>query len=379
VRAHLKKIIKKWFAVSRLAYNAALDELKANPATKKFTLRNSIKEKLNETIKEHSVPMTVVEYAVFEARLAFKQSQDAVYRTERQLSAAISIDGRNIREGLIYGKNLKQQLVKMISDKGISKRAHGILVNEALEQCRVCVDIISDKVCKIIHKKQSDKFYLSVPVEIDKQQNLSDEIVAVDPGVSPFATVYSSKYHGYIGEDWYKKASKLLKTGDKLLTDAKTEKRYFRRCKLKKAAARVRKKVTNIVKDMHWKTANFLARNHKIILMPEMQISKMVSRANLPANVSRAIMCSSQFLFRQRLIQKANENNSAVILCKEYYTSKTCTMCGNIKEDLGSNKTYNCLNCNVSTHRDYNGARNIMLKHLSMSDGSFTSNGNAVE
>jgi transposase len=338
-----------------------------------------MKMKMKALIEQFSVPITTIEYSAFEARKAFDQSKDAAYRTEHQLSASISIDGRNIKDGYIHKNNTKRELAKLIPAEGMTRAQHREKVRERFEHMRVCGSITSRRVCEIIHKKQSGKFYLSVPIDLETGENPHDDVVAVDPGVSPFATVYNSKYHAFIGEDWYKKASKLLKTSDKILAEANTEKKFYRRSRLKKAAARVREKVTNIVKDMHWKTANFLVRNHKVVLMPEMKVSKMVSRADLPANVSRAIMCSSQFLFRQRLIQKAKENNSIIILCKEYYTSKTCTLCGNIKEDLGTNKVYNCAKCGNSIHRDLNGARNIMLKHLTMSDGSFTSSSNVVE
>ena len=47
------------------------------------------------------------------------------------------------------------------------------------------------------------------------------------------------------------------------------------------------------------------------------------------------------------------------------YTSKTCTSCGNKKEDLGGNKIYSCVKCNLTTDRDYNGCRNIFLSCIS--------------
>ena len=54
------------------------------------------------------------------------------------------------------------------------------------------------------------------------------------------------------------------------------------------------------------------------------------------------------------------ENNNEDIR-NIYFTSKTCTVCGNKKEDLGGNKVYSCEKCNLTTKRDYNGCRNIFL------------------
>ena len=93
-----------------------------------------------------------------------------------------------------------------------------------------------------------------------------------------------------------------------------------------------------------------------------MQTKQMVS--TLPSNVARAVMMSSQYKFRMKLINKAKIFGTTIILCKENYTSKTCTNCGNIKHDLGASKIYKCSKCSIILDRDYNGARNIMLRNL---------------
>ena len=61
---------------------------------------------------------------------------------------------------------------------------------------------------------------------------------------------------------------------------------------------------------------------------------------------------------------KCKEYKRKLILVNESFTSKTCTKCGNLKNDLGSSKVYNCKNCGISIDRDHNGARNILLKTI---------------
>ena len=48
----------------------------------------------------------------------------------------------------------------------------------------------------------------------------------------------------------------------------------------------------------------------------------------------------------------------------EWMTSKMCSICGNVKEDLGSAETYECDKCGKHMERDVNGARNIHIKGI---------------
>jgi transposase len=55
----------------------------------------------------------------------------------------------------------------------------------------------------------------------------------------------------------------------------------------------------------------------------------------------------------------ATKYNSNVIEVSEYLTSKTCSICRNINDELGSSKTYKCTNCPICIDRDINSAINI--------------------
>jgi putative transposase len=65
-------------------------------------------------------------------------------------------------------------------------------------------------------------------------------------------------------------------------------------------------------------------------------------------------------------LHRANGTACNVVVQDEAYTSKTCGMCGTRNNKLGSNETFICENCTFETHRDVNGARNILLKSLKM-------------
>jgi len=45
-------------------------------------------------------------------------------------------------------------------------------------------------------------------------------------------------------------------------------------------------------------------------------------------------------------------------------TSRVCSVCSNVKRDLGGNTTYNCNNCGFRMDRDVNGCRGILIKGM---------------
>ncbi len=68
------------------------------------------------------------------------------------------------------------------------------------------------------------------------------------------------------------------------------------------------------------------------------------------------------YKFRQRLEFKCIEKNVNYNLIDESYTSKVCSICGNCKHDLGSDKIYDCSKCMKKQDRDVNGSRGIYIK-----------------
>ena len=76
----------------------------------------------------------------------------------------------------------------------------------------------------------------------------------------------------------------------------------------------------------------------------------------------------SHHRFKQRLLaNKAREYPwCKVLIVDEAYTSKTCGMCGHIHQSLGGNKVFRCPHCSFEIDRNVNGARNILLRFLTL-------------
>jgi putative transposase len=64
-------------------------------------------------------------------------------------------------------------------------------------------------------------------------------------------------------------------------------------------------------------------------------------------------------------MNKAREYpNCRVIICGEEYTSQTCSECGYLHRKIGGSKKFKCPGCNQESDRDFNAARNILLKNM---------------
>jgi putative transposase len=68
--------------------------------------------------------------------------------------------------------------------------------------------------------------------------------------------------------------------------------------------------------------------------------------------------------FRDRLYEKAREYEDTHVLrnVNEAFTSKTCGQCGKLNHSLGASKVFKCGECEYQCDRDFNGARNILLR-----------------
>ena len=143
--------------------------------------------------------------------------------------------------------------------------------------------------------------------------------------------------------------------------------KHRKRYRLRKAIARVHRRIHNLVDDVHRKACAWLCSTYDTIILPQFNSSEMVKRATrrIRSKTVRSMLHWSHYRFRQRLLYKAEASaGTRVQLVTEEWTSKTCGMCGELHHKLGGSKHFRCPSCRWTCDRDVNGARNIMLKTL---------------
>lgn len=218
------------------------------------------------------------------------------------------------------------------------------------------------------------RYYLCIPKPLDVvsesqgDMERKSKIIALDPGVRTFCTGYDPSGSVYEwGRGDISRIHRLCHAADKLQSkwDGK-DIRHHQRYKYKRAAQRIRNKITNLVDEFHKKLALWSVQNYQVILLPHFETSNMVSRSKRRINSksARAMLTWSHYRFKMRLISKAREWGTNIVLCDEHHTSKTCGECGFLHQKLGSSKIFNCPKCNQISDRDFNAARNILLRYL---------------
>ena len=131
----------------------------------------------------------------------------------------------------------------------------------------------------------------------------------------------------------------------------------------KKHYSKIEKKKKNLVDKLHWDVINDLLKNNDVVYFGDIKSHDIVkdgknSKLNTDFNDLKF------FQFKQRLLYKAYVYNKKVYFVAEHYTTKTCSCCGTINNNVGSKEVFKCNKCLNVTGRDFNASKNIKMKGL---------------
>jgi putative transposase len=252
-----------------------------------------------------------------------------------------------------------------------------ILKNNASIKCNRYEKIPKIEYDIILKYEKPNYWYINIPYEtndiiknITENQGCMKKVIAFDPGIRTCLTGYSPNGHILeIGKRDIEKIIRLCVLIDKMQSKiSKKELRCRKRLRILKKMVKLRHRIRRLKEDMHKKTSKYLCANYEIIIIPKFEVSNMIKKANrkIINKTVRQLLNWNHYEFRQTLKMKAKEKGRIIIESNESYTSKTCTNCGNLHENLKGNKIYECKKCGIIIDRDVNGARNILLRALEL-------------
>jgi putative transposase len=133
--------------------------------------------------------------------------------------------------------------------------------------------------------------------------------------------------------------------------------------RLRDEIARTHSKVANVRKDFAHKTANELFKKYDTVYFEDLDVQGMLEQKREPGKIAplnRNIADAAWGLFTSLLPYKAERAGKGQKTIPPANTSKMCSGCGNVKQDLSlADRTYHCEPCGLAIDRDLNSAINI--------------------
>ena len=127
--------------------------------------------------------------------------------------------------------------------------------------------------------------------------------------------------------------------------------------KKEKLLLKVNHRLANIRKDyLNQTTSEIVNRKPRFICIEDLNVSGMIKNRHL----SKAVQNQGFFEFRKQLEYKCNDRGIQLIVADRFYpSSKRCSCCGKIKNDLRlSDRTYKC-ECGNVIDRDFQASINL--------------------
>ena len=225
-------------------------------------------------------------------------------------------------------------------------------------------------------------WFLSVGYKVElKQVKLADERVGIDVGLKDLAIVsnisnsYTKKYRNINKGYKVKLLEKRLKCSQRRLSRkilnniesySKSRVPIYTRplddCKniqkQKHIIQGLYKKLSNIRNNyIHQVTTEIVKTKPSQIVLEDLNVSGLIKNKHL----SKSISDSKWNEFRRQIEYKAELYGIEVVIADRFYpSSKTCHVCGNVREDLKlSDRTYKCDCCGNVIDRDVNASINL--------------------
>ncbi|MEA5541138.1 transposase [Limnoraphis robusta Tam1] len=211
-------------------------------------------------------------------------------------------------------------------------------------------DCLTKKVT--IYKKAGD-WYISFSVEKAFEPTpKSRERVGVDFGVKTLAVLSSGIE--FKGLKPYRNAQqKLTRVQRKLAKKAKGSKNWE---KFKRSVQKLHRRVVNLRKDYLHKMTTYIAKNHSVVVIEDLNISGMMANHKL----AKAIGDLGLHEARRQLQYKCERYGTKLVIADRFFpSSQLCSNCGNKQAMSLSERVYNCKNCGTQIDRDWNASLNL--------------------
>jgi putative transposase len=214
-----------------------------------------------------------------------------------------------------------------------------------------------DEIKRIRVVRRADGYYAQLSINVERKEELipAGKAIGIDVGLNHFYT--DSDGETVANPRHLRKSEKALKRLQKRVSRKK--KSSGNRKKAIDKLGRKHLKVSRQRKDFVIKTTPGAVKSSDFVAYEDLQVRNMVKNHKLAKSISDAAWSQ----FAQWLEYFGNGYGKTVIAVPPQYTSQDCSSCGNTVLKTLSTRTHTC-DCGATLDRDYNAARNILLKGL---------------
>lgn len=212
-----------------------------------------------------------------------------------------------------------------------------------------------------IVKTKSGKFFASILIEGELLRQVNAPVrasVGIDLGIKSLLTL--SDGHNIDNPRWITSNEKKLKRLHKQLS--KKQKGSNNRAKAKLKLAKAHEKIKNQKSDYIHNITTKIVSENQVIVLEDLNVSGMMRNHKL----AKAIQQLGLYELRRQLEYKSEWYARTLVFVDRFYpSSKKCSCCGNIKQDLTlKDREYICDACGLIIDRDMNASLNIEAEGL---------------
>lgn len=359
---------KKAFGCARLAYNWGLAKWQENYKQGIKTTALSFKKEFN-SIKKEQYPFVyeVSKYATQQPFLNLDKAFKKFFNDLKQGKVSYpKFKKKKDNQGSYYigGDHvvIKDNKYLKVPNLGLVKLKEKLRFN--------------GKINSVTVSQKADKFYASFNMQIDKNEYMikhknskqTNLALGIDLGISSFLTlsnglqINAPKPLNKFNRLLVKRSRQLSrkqhpKTKGEAMQGVKKSNNY------QKASIKLNKlhrKISNIRSDFLHKLTSSLVANIDYFCLEDLNVKGMMSNHRLAKSISDV----SFYEFKRILEYKSDYNDKQIYQVDRFYpSSKICSSCGNIKDNLTlKDRVYICNQCGLTTDRDYNASLNLLSK-----------------
>jgi putative transposase len=208
--------------------------------------------------------------------------------------------------------------------------------------------------------EEAVRWYVSVQVEEeqDAPARTATTAIGVDLGIKTLATL--SDGTTFNNPRALKHAQKRLRRLER--QKSRRKKGSQNRKKICRKLAKQHARVAHIRRDTTHKLTSHLVKNHALVAIEDLHVAGMLKNHKL----AQAVSDSNFGEIRRQLTYKAELYRTQLVVVDRFYpSSKTCSACGHIKDELALHeRTYTCESCGMVLDRDVNAAINLLKEAL---------------